>query len=75
MPLLSASDYFERAASVKSASLDCNSCAVPLNEPKTGIRQMADDTFLCSNCYFDALEMVVEAHPIIPSRLRRRVVV
>lgn len=56
-----------------SHPLGCESCSVALQESQTGCRQLSDGQYLCSDCYFDALDDALEALPILPPRVRHRV--
>ena len=46
----------------------CSDCSVPLQETVTGHRRYDDlqekTHFVCSDCYFDALDEVLTAHPV-----------
>lgn len=54
-------------------ALGCDSCNVTLQESQTGCRHIADDKYLCSDCYFDSLGDALESQPILPPRVRHRV--
>jgi hypothetical protein len=56
-----------------SHPLGCECCRVALQESQTGCRQLSDGKYLCSDCYFDALDDALEALPILPPRVRHRV--
>ncbi len=78
MPFLRASEVFGKKKSAdyldefKGKQLVC-ACTEIIQESITGCRRLGDGTFACSDCYYENLGEALEAYPIGPRRLARRV--
>lgn len=53
----------------------CADCCVPIQETSTGNRyyrsEAGEKRNVCSNCYFDAFDGVLTAHPVQPAPVIR----